>query len=567
MYFLGLSALEHDTAAAILGDQGFFAAIEESKFERARTASGIPRAAIRFCLEHAQISWRDVDAIAVASRSWHSWARGSAFRARSLPLAPISSVYYESKILGELARDLNNQRILRLLSGEARVPILSFDHHLCHAASAFYASPFDRALILTCDEHGDGRSGTIAIGQGEQIRIERAITFPHSLAWVYSQVTELIGYRPHEHEHKMQWLSLTAKPDFLDIFLEMLRRKSSLFPKLDSSFFTVGFSGRLAFSKNFYDRVGILREPNAEISEAKRAALAASLQRACETVITDLAQSLRKRHGIQHLCLAGGLFLNPLLVSALEQKAGFDEIFVQPAAGNEGTALGAASLARGQKTKHPRTGPLYHLYLGPSYSNEDIKEVLDNCKATYRWLDSDAKRISETVKLLLAGKIVGWFQGAAEFGARALGNRSMLASPWAPYVRENLNDYVKHREPFRPFALSVPEEDAGTYFEFTPPAHFMATMGRLRPEYRSLLAIHTLPEDMVRLHVVSREANAPYWNLLKAFGSQAPAPVLLNTSFNLFGEPLVLSPRHAVRSYFCSGADALVIGSFLLAKS
>ena len=566
MYFLGLSALEHDTAAALLGDAGFSSAIEESKLERVRVASGIPRAAIRFCLEHAGIAWRDLDAIAVAAKPWHSWVRGSVFHARFLPVAPISSAYYESKALGELARDLNNQRILRLLSGDARVPVQYFDHHLCHAASAFYASPFDRALILTCDERGGGRTGMLAIGEGEQIRVERNILFPNSLAWVYSQVTELIGYRPHEHEHKTQWLSLTAAPDFLDIFLEMFRRKSGPFLKLDSSFFTTGFSGRLAFSKKFYDKVGI-SSPNAEIGDAKRAALAASVQRACEIVITDLTESLRTRHGIQHLCLAGGLFLNALLVSALEQKSGFDNIFVQPAAGNEGTALGGASLARGQKTKHARTGPLSHLYLGPSYSNEDIKKVLDNCKAVYRWLDSDARKIDETVKLLLSGKIVGWFQGAAEFGPRALGNRSILASPWTPYVKENLNDYLKHREPFRPFALSVPEEDAAKYFDFTPPARFMATMGRLRREHRDLLAMHTLPGDLVRLHVVAREANPCFWNLLRGFGTQAPAPVLLNTSFNLFGEPLVLSPRHAVRSYFCSGADALVIGSFLLAKS
>ncbi|MGH9728745.1 MAG: carbamoyltransferase family protein [Candidatus Acidiferrales bacterium] len=567
MYFLGLSALEHDTAAALLGGQGFSAAIEESKLERVRAASGIPRAAIRFCLEHAGISWRDLGAIAVAGRPWHSWARGSAFRARFLPIAPVSSAYYESKTLGELARDLNNQRILRLLSGDAHVPVLNFDHHLCHAASAFYASPFDRSLILTCDERGDGHSGMIAIGEGEQIRIERTVSFPHSLAWVYSQVTELIGYRPHEHEHKTQWLSLTAKPDFLGAFLQMFRRNSGPFPKLDSSFFTTGFSGRLAFSKKFYEKVGIPSERTAEISDATRAVLAASLQRACEAVVTDLAESLRERHGIRNLCLAGGLFLNPLLVSALEQKSGFEKIFVQPAAGNEGAALGAASLASGRKTKHARRARLSHLYLGPSYSNEDIKKVLDNCKAEYRWLDSDAHRISETVKLLLSGKIVGWFQSAAEFGPRALGNRSILASPWASYVKENLNDYLKHREPFRPFALSVPEEDAAKYFEFTPPSHFMATMGRLRSECRELLARHALPGDLVRLHVVAREVNPPYWNLLKGFGSQAPAPVLLNTSFNLFGEPLVLSPRHAVRSYFCSGADALVIGSFLLTKS
>ncbi|MHB8753352.1 MAG: carbamoyltransferase family protein [Candidatus Acidiferrales bacterium] len=567
MYFLGLSALEHDTAAALLGDQGFSAAIEESKIERVRTVAGIPRAAIRFCLERAGIAWRDVGAIAVASRPWRSWARRSALRARFLPLAPVSSAYYESKILGDLARDVNNHRILRLLSGDAHVPVLHFDHHLCHAASAFYPSPFDRALILTFDEHGDGRAGMAAIGEGENIRAEQTVPFPHSLAWVYSQVTELIGYRPNEHEHKTQWLSLTAEPAFLRVFLQTLRHGAGPFPRLNSSFFTTGFAGRLAFSQKFYDALGISSQPDAEMDAPTRAALASSLQKACQIIITELAESLRKRHAINNLCLAGGLFLNPLLVSALEAKSGFEKVFVQPAAGNEGTALGAAFLSRREKTGHARTAPLSHLYLGPSYSNEDIKNVLDNCKAIYRWLDSDAKKIDEAVKLLASGKIVAWFQGAAEFGPRALGNRSMFASPWAPYVKENLNDYVKHREPFRPFALSVPEEDAAKYFEFTPPAHFMATMGRLRPEHRDLLSMHALPGDLVRLHVVAREANPAGWNLLKGFGSQALAPVLLNTSFNLFGEPLVLSPRDAVRSYYCSGADALIIGSFLLTKS
>ena len=569
MYFLGLSALAHDSSSALLGDRDFSAAIEESKMERARTASGIPRAAIRFCLERAGIDWREVAAIAVASRPWHSWARRAWLRARFLPVAPVASSYYQSKILGELATELNNQRILQSLSGEARVRVLTFDHHLCHAASAFFASPFDRTVILTLDEQGDGHCGMVAIGEAGRIHVERTIRFPHSLGWVYSQVTELLGYRPHEHEHKTQWLSLTAEPAFADVFIRMLRNSSAAFPKLDSSYFRGGFAGRLAFSGKFYKDVGIAPESAPQLNDRTRAILASSLQKACEVVTTDLAESLRKRYAIGNLCLAGGLFLNPLLVSALESKTGYENIFVQPAAGNEGTALGAAWLARQEIEGNARskTETPSHLYLGPAYSNEEIKQVLDNCKANYRWLSSDAHRIEETVKLLLAGKIVAWFQGSAEFGPRALGNRSLLASPWAPYAKENLNDYVKHREPFRPFALSVPEEDAGKYFEFSPPARFMAAMGHMRPEHHELLGNYALPGGLVRLHVVTRETNPLYWALLKGFGSQAPAPVLLNTSFNLFSEPLVLSPRQAVRSYFCSGTDALVIGSFLLTKS
>jgi carbamoyltransferase len=567
MHFLGLSALAHDTAAALLGDTGFLAAIEESKLTRSRNSSGIPREAIRFCIDHAAIGWSDVRAIAVASRPWQSWVRRSWMRARYLPLSPISSSYYESKFLGDLARELNNLRILRLLSGDAQVPVFSFDHHLCHAASAFYASPFERAVVLTMDEQGDGLSGMIAIGEGDKLRVEHSIPFPHSLAWVYSQVTELLGYRPREHEHKTQWLSQTAEPAFAEIFLRMLRSSPSLYPRLDSRYFQRGYAGQLAFSSEFYRQTGIALHSGKEMDDKTRAALASSLEHACEVVVAELVQSLRKHLGIANFCLAGGLFLNPLLVSAIEEASAFDNVFVQPAAGNEGTALGAAFLACAQSGTPRVVNALPHIYLGPRYSNDEIKAVLDNCKASYRWLSSDSQKIEETRKLLLAGKIVGWFDGPAEFGPRALGNRSLLASPWAPYVKENLNDYVKHREPFRPFALSVPEEDAAKYFIFSPPARFMANMSRVRPEHRARSADYLLPRDRVRLHVVAPGVNPLFTRLLQRFGEQAPAPVLLNTSFNLFGEPLVLSPRHAVRSYFCSGVDALVIGSFLLVKS
>lgn len=567
MHFLGLSALAHDTAAALLGDTGLLSAVEESKLTRSRNSFGIPREAIRFCLDSASIGWGDVRAIALASRPWRSWVRRSWMRARYLPLSPVTSAYYESKFLGDLARELNNLRILRMFSGNSRVPVLTFDHHLCHAASAFYASPFDRAIVLTLDEQGDGLSGTVATGKNGQLRTEHSVAFPHSLAWVYSQVTELLGYRPREHEHKTQWLSQTAMPSYAEVFLKMLRRPPNPYPRLDSRYFQRGFAGQLAFSAEFYRQTGISLNPEKEIDPKVLATLAASLQHACEVIVAELAKSLSKRYEIENLCLAGGLFLNPLLVSAIEDSSAFKNVFVQPAAGNEGTALGAAFLARAHCGAPAVSNPLPHVYLGPKYSNDEIKSVLDNCKASYRWLSSDSQKIQETIKLLLAGKIVGWFEGAAEFGPRALGNRSLIASPWAPYVRENLNDYVKHREPFRPFALSVSEDDAGKYFIFTPPARYMANMSCVRSEHREKFADYLLPRDRVRLHVVAPGINPLFARLLSCFGERAPAPVLLNTSFNLFGEPLVLSPRHAVRSYFCSGVDALVIGSFLLAKS
>lgn len=582
MFILGLSAMEHDPAAALISESGVVAAIEEGKLERTRSVAGIPRAAIAFCLGRAGISWHELDRIVVASRPTRAWTRQAISRARLAPLAPLSSGYYVNKAFGSLGTELNNFRILRGLAGAPSGRVEALDHHLSHAASAFFASPFESALIVSLDEHGDGRSGFAGLGQGSRIREILSVPFPHSLAWAYSQVTRLLGFRPHGDEHKTQWLSLAGQPAFHDLFVEMLRARPHGPPRLNTRFFRPGFAGELSFTDSFYRRIGA--PPTASsaaepvLDDSLRANLAASLQSACATVVTDWLAWLRGHTGARNLCLAGGLFLNPLLVAAVEKNAGFDSVFVQPAAGNEGAALGAAWLAWHQPSNHPgdrapgraRVKPISGLHWGPSYSNQEIKEVLDNCKAPYRWLESEDRTLDETLRLLQAGKIVAWFQGAAEFGPRALGNRSLLASPWAPYVKENLNDYVKHRESFRPFALAIPAEDTAAYFDCSANARFMSTMATATEKGRKLLDAlpqgFLLPGNLVRVHVVTREDNPLLWKLLKRSGEKAPAPMLVNTSFNLFGEPLVITPRDAVRSYFCSGADALVAGSFLLVK-
>jgi carbamoyltransferase len=315
------------------------------------------------------------------------------------------------------------------------------------------------------------------------------------------------------------------------------------------------------------DKAAESGSPRPQIPEPLRKQLAASVQQACAKVAAELAERYRKETGAKSLCLAGGLFLNPVIVSHVEKNTGFEDIFVQPAAGNEGTALGAAWYVRHHVQGKPRQPPPSQLAWGPAYSSQEIKQVLDNCKARYRFHVSEEQTLEETVQLLAAGKIVGWFHGAAEFGPRALGNRSLLASPWAPYVKENLNEFVKHREAFRPFAISVVSERAAEFFDYSRSAHFMATLGFAKPEAARLLEGFLLPGGRVRLHVVERAANSPLWRLLDRFGKFAAAPMLVNTSFNLFGEPLVVSPRDAVRSYFCSGIDALIIGNFSLAKS
>ena len=570
MHILGLSAMGHDSAAALINDSGVVAAIEEGKLTRTRSVEGIPRAAIHFCLERAGISWRDVSHVAIASDPARACRRQVWYRARVAPFSPVSSGYFLNKAFGELGRELNNLRIVKQMAGAPSGRVESSDHHLCHAASAFYASPFDQALIVSLDERGDGRAGFVGVGAGARIREVASVAIPHSLAWVYSQVTKLLGFRSHVDEHKTQWLSLAGEPVFADFFLGLLRGIAAGAPRLDARYLRREFAAELSFTGEFYRRVGIAEGPELPMGDPARANIAARLQQACERSLCEWLAALRSKFQSRSLCLAGGLFLNPLLVAAIEGRTGFENVFVQPAAGNEGTALGAAWLVWHRELGGARVAPMPAPYWGPAYSNAEIKTVLDNCKATYRWCDSDERKLAEAVRLLHGGKIVAWFQGATEFGPRALGNRSLLASPWAPYAKENLNDYVKHRESFRPFALAIPEERCAEYFHRSANARFLTTMATANDKGRKLLADlppgFLLPGDLVRLHVVRSADNALFWKLLNEAGQNARAPMLVNTSFNLFGEPLVVTPRDAVRSYFCSGADALVAGNFLLEK-
>jgi carbamoyltransferase len=560
---LGLSSFRHDAAAALLQDGVIKAAIENDKLSRTHTR-GLPEYAIRFCLEKLGSDWHEVEAIAVATRPFCGWMRRSLLRARLSPFSPVASAYYEAHELGVLARQMNNLRLLRQNGTPAKV--VNFEDHLCHAANAFYLSPFERALILTLDEQGDGLSGMMAVGEGTDIRTLRTIPFPHSLGWIYSQLTDLLGLVPQHDEHKTQWLSLEGEPVFKEVFLEMFRNPRNHLPRLNYSYFNRGLAGRLTFSSKFYRAVG-LTEGSKDISDDQRRALASSLQHACTEVIGSLVEHFREREGIQSVCLAGGLFQNALLVASLEKRLGLDTVFVPPAPGNSGCAVGAAALLHHRVLRKPRMAPVTQVYGGPAFSRSEIRDVLENCKARYSLQTTEERKLDAVLQLLHSGKIVGWFQGAAEFGPRALGNRSLLASPWAAYVRENLNDYIKHREWFRPFAVAVPEEDAPRYFESSRLCQSMNSLAWARTDSAVLPEGFILPGNMVRLHVVQQQSNPLFWRLLKRFGEHAPAPILVNTSFNLFGEPLVVKPRDAVRSYFCSGMDALMIDNFVLSKA
>jgi carbamoyltransferase len=343
-------------------------------------------------------------------------------------------------------------------------------------------------------------------------------------------------------------MSAAGQPEFRDLFLQIIGDA----PQVDRSYFDMGRLTFGGFSARFYKRLGLA--DHAPVPERLRADIAASLQSAVTEVVLRLAG-----HGA-NLCLAGGLGFNALLVAALEQSGHFENVFVQPAAGNAGTALGAVLSVHGAHVD------VADYCLGPGFTAEEIKQVLENCKLRFRYLMTTDEIIDTAVAQLGEQKIVAWMQGRMEFGPRALGNRSILASPTDPYSTENLNAYIKHREAFRKFAASVPAELADQYFIAGPNARNLATVGRVRPAHRKAFEGAILADDLIRVHTVRSEDNPMYWRLLHAAGAKTGMPVLYNTSFNLFGEPLVCTPRDAVRSFYSSGIDAMFVGNFFLQK-
>ena len=562
MLILGVSSFKSDTAAALLRDGMVEAAIENEKLQPSVTR-GVPEAAINFCLEKAKALGSSVDVVAVAASPLQGWARRA--RSRFSPLAPIATGYQEARELARLSWEWTGVCRLKQKSTQPSNKVVMVDHHFAHASSAFFLSPFERALIVTLDGEGDGRGGLIAIGENGRIRELKSLPFKHSVGWIYSRITDLLGFVPHREEHKTQWLSLEGEPVLKDEFLRMMRRPGSALPHVDLRYFQRDLTGGFEVSKLFYDRLGLVVDKT-QLSGAQKRTLAASLQAALTEVVTDLLTFLQKETGASQICLGGGVFHNTLLVAELERVFGLGNIYVPPAPGNAGCALGAAAWIWHQQMGQPRVPEASSVYWGPSYTRNEVKDVLDNAKARPALQNTTQRKVETAVRLLQAGKIVGWFQGATEFGPRSLGHRSILASPWAPYVIENLNDFVKHRESFRPFAVAVPEEDCCRYFDASPLCRMMNSLATVKPETDVVPAHLQLPGGRVRLYVVERRSNPLFWELLKRFGEQNPAPILVNTSFNLPGEPPVVRPKDALRTYFCSGIDSVFIDNFLLTK-
>jgi len=525
MTILGIGGLLNDPAAAILIDGRVAAAVEQKKLARHLRPGELPSAAIAECLRLAGAGPGQVDCVAIV---------------RPFAAGPETALHLE------LRAEFPSSQIIVV------------EHHTAHAASAYFASPFERATVLTLVRAGDFRCGARWRAAGNTLQIERELYYPDSLGELYGRVTELLGFEPNADEHKVQWLSAFGDGSLSGLFEDMILTGNGDWPRLDRSYFDAERVGRGGFSSRFYQKLGI--EDRAPVPEERRAAVAHALESAIEQAVLAMAGSG------ENLALAGGLALNALLVAALERSGRWQNVFVQPAAGNSGTALGAVLHVWHSVYGRTERYGLGDFCLGPSFSAEAIKQVLENCKLRFRYLLTTGELIDTAVSELNDLKIVAWMHGRMEFGARALGNRSILASPLNPYSTENLNVYIKRREPFRKFAASVPEELAGEYFEVGPNARFLTTVGRVRPEHRRTFESALLGGDMIRVHTVSRQDNPLYWQLLHAMGKASGLPVLYNTSFNLFGDPLVCTPRDAVRSFYSSGIDSMFVGNFLLEK-
>ncbi|HYL34506.1 MAG TPA: carbamoyltransferase C-terminal domain-containing protein [Bryobacteraceae bacterium] len=517
MIIFGLGGIPKDAACAVLKDGELLSAVEEKKISRTPRPGGLPEHSMAMALRLAGVKASEVNCVA-------------------------------------LVRPFEQDIHLALRSHFVNAQMLMVEHHAAHAASAYYPSGFEEAAVLTLDRDGDFRSAARWRASGNQLLLERDLYYPDSLGDLYGRVTELLGFSAGADEHKVQWLSTSDDgASYLPLFEEILG--SSEWPSLNRTYFDADRLSQGGFSEKFYRHLGLAE--GAELPEKMKAPLAAGLQRAIERAVLRMAGPSGK------LCVAGGLGLNALLISSLEESK---DVFVQPAAGNTGTALGAVFHAWNGVCGQGKRASLNDLCLGPSYDGEEIKKVLENCKLRFRYLLTTGELIDHAVRRLNDQKIIAWMQGRMEFGPRALGNRSILASPLNPYSTENLNIYIKRREPFRKFAASVPAEVAGEYFESGPNARYLATVGRVRPQHHKTFQAAILGQDAIRVHTVSKDDNPLYHRLLEAAGQATGLPVLYNTSFNLFGDPLVCTPRDAVRSFYSSGIDALYVGNFVVEK-
>lgn len=566
MLVLGLLNLR-DAAAALVRDGRIVAAAEEERFVRIKHVTALPLSAIRSCLQQAGVGLRDVDAIAVP---WKYWVVGrrAALALGAMVRSPQLFLVKGKRSVERLRQEWTEQIFLSCHLAREFGPFparpVFLEHHLCHAASSFLVSPFDRAAIMVVDGASEAHSAWLGLGEGRQIRALQRVDLPHSLGQFYAAMTAFLGFTPDQDEYIVMGLAAYGQPGYADSL-----RSRILTPapdggfRLDTTLLDFHLARAGIFVPELSRLLGPPRRPDEEITQRHRD-IAASAQVVLEETLLSLARRLKQLTGAENLCLAGGVAFNCVANSRLQREAGFRRVFIQPAAGDAGAALGSALWLAARRGDLSQRETMRHVYWGPEFTEAECRRALEDAGLSWETLTEDL--LCERVATELAhGRLVFWFQGRMEWGPRALGNRSLLADPRREDMRELINSKVKLRQPFRPFAPSVLEERAAEYFDLSEASPFMLLTCHVLPSAKGVIPAVIHVDGTCRVQTVDRDANPRYRKLLEAFARNTGVPVLLNTSFNV-NEPIVRSPEEAVRCFLRTDVDWLVLGNLLVQR-
>jgi carbamoyltransferase len=575
MYILGINAYHGDASAAIIKDGRLIAAVEEERFNRIKHCAGFPEQSIRYCLEEAGVRLEDVDHIGISrdpsahlhKKILYAASRLGVFRQAKDRLANSARV-----------RDLKEElaRVFNLPKRNLRAQFHNVEHHLAHLASCFFVSPFARAALLSIDGFGDFISTMWATGEENAIEVLGQVEYPHSTGIVYTATTQFLGFPHYGDEGKVMGLAPYGEARFIDQFREIIRTEECGQFRLNLDYFRHHAEGvEMAwdqgspvigriFSDAFVKAFGPAREPGAVLTDRERD-IAASLQLRLEEIAFHVLNHLHEQTGLTDLGLAGGVAYNSVMNGKILLHTPFKRIFVQPAAGDSGTALGVCYHLHNQVLKQTRCETMTGAYTGPEFKCDRIREALDQSGLAFE--DHSERDVTRRAATDIAdGLVVGWFQGRMEFGPRALGNRSIVADPRRAEMRDILNDRIKKREPFRPFAPSILEERVGDYFEQTHPAPTMLMVYQVKPERRAEIPAVTHVDGSGRLQTVSRTLNQRYYQLISDFAELTGVPVVLNTSFNE-NEPIVCTPQEAIDCFLKTRMDVLYLGNYAVRRS
>lgn len=562
MYVLGISCYYHDAGAALVQDGQLVAAAEEERFNRQKHYSEFPSRAIQYCLDEAGITIDEVGYIGFYEKPLVKFSRILETTLASWPLSYLTWVRSMPIWL------MTKLRIGRLIQEELGTDkdIYYCQHHMAHAASAFLVSEFDEAAIITADGVGEWTTTAWGVGKGTEIRFEKEIRFPHSVGLLFSAITAYLGFRVNDAEWKVMGLAPYGKPTYVDKFREVVDIRDDGSFRLNMKYFAHNYSTQRIFNRRWEELFGRPQRPAETELDEFHNDIAHSGQKTVEEIMVKMASHVHEVTGMDNLCIGGGVGLNCVANWRILQESGFKNVFIQPAAGDSGGALGTAFYLYNSVLKNPRTFVMKHALWGPSFTDREIEATLVRNEIPHEYVDREEDLLETTASMIEEGKVVGWFQGRLEFGPRALGSRSLLADARNPKMKDIINAKVKFREAFRPFAPAVLKEHAHEYFEMPAgmDAPYMLLVPKVRREMHDVLPTITHKDGTGRVQTVTEEDNRLYYRLIKAFGDRTGIPVVVNTSFNVRGEPIVCTPQDAVDTFLKTGIDALVMGNYLV---